>query len=61
LVTRPFLRHEAQTRIRFVRPSTLARTFRRFGSHRRRVRLWAWLMLLPLTGPLLQIAQNFAI
>jgi hypothetical protein len=49
-----------QTVRRFVRPSTFARTSWRFGSQRRLVRLWAWLMLLPLTGFFPQISQTFA-
>jgi uncharacterized membrane protein YfhO len=50
-----------QTRILRVLPLTLTRTLWRFGSQRRRVRLWAWLMLLPLIGLFSQITQTFDI
>ena len=41
-------------------PFTSARTRCRFGSNRRGVMLWAWLMLRPTTGPFPQISQRFA-
>jgi len=47
--------HVVQTLIRRVVPFTTARTLFRFGSQRRRVRLCAWLMLLPLIGLFSQI------
>jgi hypothetical protein len=53
--------HVVQTLIRRVVPLTVARTLWRFGNQRRRVRLWAWLMLLPLTGLFSQIWQTFDI
>jgi hypothetical protein len=60
LMTLPDLRHRVQTLIRFVLPFTTARTVWRFGSNRRGVTLWAWLMFLPTTGPLPQISQRMA-
>jgi hypothetical protein len=45
----------------FVRPFTTARTSWRFGSHLRRVRLCAWLILFPLIGLFPQISQTLAI
>ena len=59
--TRWDLMHVVQTVRRFVRPFTFARTCWRFGSQRLRVRLWAWLMLLPETGRLPQMSHTFAI
>jgi hypothetical protein len=54
-LTSPCLMHVVQTRILRVVPLMLARTLWRFGSQRRRVLLWAWLMLLPLIGLFSQI------
>jgi hypothetical protein len=51
----------AQTVIRFVDEPIFARTLWRFGSQRRRVRLLAWLILLPVIGFFPQIAHTFAI
>lgn len=51
----------AHTRMRRVRPFTSARTLCRFGSHRLRVLLCAWLMLFPLIGFFPQISQILAI
>lgn len=60
LMTFPDRRQRVQTLIRFVPPLMTARTVWRFGSNRRGVTLWAWLMFLPTTGPLPQISQRIA-
>jgi hypothetical protein len=58
--TFPCLMQVVQTLIRWVFPSTRARTLWRLGSQRLRVLLCAWLILLPLTGLFPQIPQTFA-
>src|SRR5512142_2199153 len=60
LTTLPDRRHRVHTFTRLVPPLTTARTVWRFGSNRRGVTLWAWLMFRPTTGPLPQISQRFA-
>src|SRR5512136_2492167 len=60
LMILPERRHLVQTRTRLTPPLTTARTVWRFGSNRRGVTLWAWLMLRPTTGPLPQISQRLA-
>ena len=50
-----------QTSSFFTPPPTFARTDWRLGFHRRRVRLLAWLTVLPVDGPLPQISQVRAI
>lgn len=57
----PALMQRVQARIDWVAPFTLAFTFWRFGSHRRRVLLLAWDTLFPDWGPLPQISQRRAI
>jgi hypothetical protein len=42
--------HAAQTRICFFAPFTTARTRRKFGFHRRRRVLFAWLITFPKCG-----------
>jgi|GEM_PF-5562337 len=59
--TRPSFIHVVQTRIRTARPSTDARTLCRLGIQRRRVRLWAWLILFPESGRLSHNSQTFDI
>ncbi len=44
--------HAAQTRICLFAPFTNPRTRRKFGFHRRRRVLFAWLITLPKCGPL---------
>ena len=44
--------HAAQTRICFFAPFTNPRTRRKFGFHRRRRVLFAWLITFPKCGPL---------
>jgi hypothetical protein len=44
--------HAAQTRICFFAPFTNPRTRRKFGFHRRRLVLFAWLITFPKCGPL---------
>jgi hypothetical protein len=44
--------HAAQTRICFFAPFTNPRTVRKFGFHRRRRVLFAWLITFPKCGPL---------
>jgi hypothetical protein len=63
--------HAAQTRICFFVPFTTPRTRRKFGFHRRRRVLFAWLITFPKCGPLphnshfiaisipIQSAENF--
>ena len=58
---RLLLRHWVQTRIRLGAPSTSTRTVCRLGYQRRLVRLFAWLTLLPVTGPFAQTAHTRAI
>jgi len=60
LRTFPDFKHPVQTYTFFFTCPTMMRTRCRFGIQRRRVRLWAWLMLFPLTGPLPQISQTLA-
>src|SRR3984893_9522543 len=50
--TRPARMHAAQTRICFFAPFTNPRTRRKFGFHRRRRVLFAWLITFPKCGPL---------
>jgi hypothetical protein len=52
---------EVQTRICLRAPLICARTRRKFGFQRRRVTLWAWLIVLPKLGFLPQISQAIAI
>jgi hypothetical protein len=49
-----------QTRMRRTAPSTSALTRCRFGSNRRALTLWAWLILRPTTGAFPQISQVLA-
>ena len=58
--TLPARRQRVHTRMYCGRPSTIARTRCRLGSHRRLVTLWAWEMLLPVIGPLPQISHRCA-
>src|SRR5215208_2034260 len=58
---RLLLRHWVHTRIRFGAPSTKMRTVWRLGYQRRLLRLFAWLTLLPVTGPLAHTAHTRAI
>ena len=58
LVTLPALRQRVQTRMRLTRPSTWARIETRLASQRRRVTLWAWLILCPTDGPFPQTSQR---
>jgi hypothetical protein len=53
--------HEVQTWIRCGDPLTMARTRWMFGFHRRLVRRWEWLMLMPNDGPLPHTLQTAAI
>jgi len=53
----PDLMHCVHATIRRADPPLRTRTFFRFGSQRRRVRLWAWLILLPVMGPFPQISH----
>src|SRR5260370_4519125 len=57
LVTLPALMQRVQARTRWGRPSTMARTFWRFGKVRRFVLLLSWLTLLPTSGRLPQISH----
>jgi len=50
-----------QTVIRWTLPSTIARTFCRFGMNRLGALLCAWLTLFPAIGFLPQISQTRAI
>src|SRR3970040_1539341 len=50
-----------QTRRVLWAPLTSARTRRKLGFQRRRLRLWAWLILFPYTGPLPQMSKARAI
>src|SRR6185437_8814837 len=59
--TRPARMQAVQTRTCFRAPSTTALTRRKFGFHRRRRRLLAWLIVLPKLGFLPQISQTSAI
>jgi hypothetical protein len=58
LVTLPERKHRVQIFTRRVPPLITARIDVRFGSHRRLVTLWAWLILLPTTGPFPQTSQR---
>jgi len=58
---RLLFRHWVHTRIRFGAPSTRTRTVWRLGYQRRLLRLFAWLTLLPVTGPLAHTAHTRAI
>lgn len=58
---RPERMQRVQTKSFFTPPPTFARTDCRLGFHRRRVRLFAWLTLFPVDGPLPQISQVRAI
>ena len=53
--------HPVQTTICLVLPLFCTRTRCKFGSQRRLLKLWAWLTLLPTTGPLPQISQRLDI
>ena len=57
LTTLPLRRQDAQTRIRFPWPATLACTGRKLMFQRRLVTLWAWLMRFPACGFLPQISH----
>jgi hypothetical protein len=60
--TAPERIHRVQALTRTVRPVPVTvRTFCRFGSQRRRVLLWAWLTLFPVSGPFPQISHTRAI
>jgi len=52
---------DVQTRSVLATPPTMAWTRRKFGFQRRRVTLWAWLILFPYLGALPQISQAIAI
>jgi hypothetical protein len=52
--TLPLRRQRVQARTRWGVPSTIARTFWRFGLNGRFVTLWAWLIWEPKTVPLSQ-------
>src|SRR3954447_26860495 len=58
---RLLFRHCVHTRIRLGPPSTSTRTVWRLGYQRRLLRLFAWLTLLPVTGPLAHTAHSRAI
>src|SRR5919107_3374570 len=58
---RLLFRHCVQTRIRLGAPSTRTRTVCRLGYQRRLLRLFAWLTLLPVTGPFAHTAHTRAI
>ena len=60
LVTLFERRQRVQTRMRRVAPLMSAFTRCRFGSNRRALTLWAWLILRPTTGALPQISQVLA-
>jgi len=53
--------HFVQIFILFAAPLTSTFIVCRFGSHLLRVLLWAWLTLLPVTGPLPHISHFLAI
>ena len=59
--TRPARMHAAQTRICFFAPFTNPRTRRKFGFHRRRLVLFAWLITFPKCGALPQNSHFSAI
>ena len=59
--TLPDLIHLVHTLIRLVWPLTATRTRWRFGIHRLRVWLLAWLTLQPVTGPLPHISHTLDI
>jgi hypothetical protein len=59
--TRPARIHAVQTRTCFLTPATTARTRFKFGFHRRRLVLFAWLITLPYCGPLPQKSHFSAI
>jgi hypothetical protein len=61
LVIFPERMHRVHTFTYCARPSTKARTRCRLGSQRRFVTLCAWLILLPVIGPLPQISHRCAI
>jgi hypothetical protein len=58
---RLLFKHWVHTRIRLGAPSTSTRTVWRLGYQRRLLRLFAWLTLLPVTGPLAHTAHTRAI
>jgi len=60
-MTLPDFRQVVQTRTRLFAPLMRARTGRRFTFQRRRLTLWAWLILFPNCGPLPQMSQTCAI
>jgi hypothetical protein len=59
--TRPERMQSVQTRMCFRAPLTTALTRRRLGFQRRRVTLWAWLIVFPKLGFLPQSSQTNAI
>src|SRR5277367_5632035 len=59
--TRPARMQEVQTRTCLRTPWMTALTRRKFGFQRRRVTLWAWLIVLPKLGFLPQISHAIAI
>jgi hypothetical protein len=59
--TRPARMHSVQTRTCFFTPATTARTRFKFGFHRRRRVLFAWLTTFPKCGPLPQKSHFIAI
>ena len=59
--TRPARMHAVQTRTCFLTPATTARTRFRFGFHRRRRVLFAWLITFPKCGALPQNSHFSAI
>jgi hypothetical protein len=58
LVILPERMQAVQARIARRAPLTMAWTRRKFGSQRRLVTLWAWLIRFPNAGPLPQISQE---
>src|SRR5205814_8309870 len=60
LVTLPAFTQRVHTRSRFGAPGATARTETRFGSHRRFVTLWAWLIRWPTAGRFPQMSQRWA-
>jgi len=60
LTTLPERMHDVQAFSRFGEPSTIARTLWMFGSQRRLVRRWEWLMFIPNDGFLPQTSHTAA-